>query len=164
MGHHQMVRKSTLYDEAARVPLFFSWPGHISENRTDTIHLASGLDIMPTLCDFAGIKPPVNMRGGSLRSILEGTATKGNEFIVTEVSSNTGRMVRTNDYKYITYKNDPVEQLFDMKNDPGETMNLAASARYSSILAEHQKLLRDFESKLDVPSSIPNADTWRHKI
>ncbi len=163
MGHHQMVRKSTLYDEAARVPLLFSWPGHISENRTDTKHLASGMDIMPTLCEYAGIKPPQNMRGRSLRSIIEGTSARGSEFVVTEVSTNTGRMVRTEDYKYTTYRNDLVEQLFDMKNDPGETMNLAASARYSSTLAEHQKLLRDFESKLDVPSNVPNADVWRHK-
>jgi choline-sulfatase len=164
MGHHQMVRKSTLYDEAARVPLLFSWPGHISENRTDTEHLASGLDIMPTLCDFAGIKPPQNMRGRSLRTILEGASTTGSEFIITEVSSNTGRMVRTDNYKYITYRNDSVEQLFDMKNDPGETRNLAASARYSSTLTEHRKLLREFESKLDVPSNVPNSDAWRHKM
>ena len=164
MGHHQMVRKSTLYDEAARVPQLFSWPGHISENRTDTTCLASGLDIMPTLCDFAGIKPPENMRGKSLRSILEGTSTTGNEFVVTEVSSNTGRMIRTKSYKYITYINDPVEQLFDMNNDPGETVNLAANVRYSSTLAEHQKILREFESKLDVPSAVPNSDAWRHKI
>jgi arylsulfatase A-like enzyme len=164
MGHHQMVRKSTLYDEAARVPLIFSWPGHISEKRTDTSHLASGIDIIPTLCDFAGIKPPENMRGRSLRSILEGAAATGNEFVVTEVSSNTGRMVRTDNYKYITYRNDSVEQLFDMKKDPNETVNLAANSRYSPILAEHQKLLREFESRLDVPSNVPNSDAWRHKI
>jgi len=82
---------------------------------------------------------------------------------VTEVSSNTGRMVRTEGYKYITYRNDLVKQLFDMKNDPGEIRNLAASARYSSTLTEHQKLLRDFESKLDVPPNVPNADVWRRK-
>jgi arylsulfatase A-like enzyme len=161
MGHHQMVRKSTLYDEAAKVPLLFSWPGYISENRTDTTHLASGMDIMPTLCDVAGIKPPENMHGRSLRSILDGNSARSSEFVVTEVSTNTGRMVRTESYKYITYRNDLVEQLFDMKNDPGETVNLAARARYASTLTEHQKLLRDFESKLDVPPEVPNARVWR---
>ena len=72
MGHHQMVRKSSFYDEAARVPFLFSWPGHVVENKTDEVNLASGLDIMPTLCDYAGIKSPANMRGVSLRAILEG--------------------------------------------------------------------------------------------
>jgi len=161
LAHHQMVRKNTLYDEAARVPLLFSWPGHISENRTESFHLVSGLDIMPTLCDYAGIKPPKNMRGTSLRSILEGVVFSWGRTLVTEVSSNTGRMVRTPRYKYITYKDDSVEQFFDMRTDPGETKNLAASSQYASVLAEHRKMLRDWESRLDVPSSIPNANVWR---
>jgi len=163
LAHHQMVRKNTLYDEAAKVPLLFSWPGHIPENRTDTTHLASGLDITPTLCDYAGIKPPKNMRGRSLRSILEGKSVSVNNFIVTEVSTNTGRMLRTPSFKYIVYKDDSVEQLFDMRSDPGETKNLAASSRYALVLAEHRKMLRDWESRLDVPPNVPNANVWRDR-
>jgi choline-sulfatase len=163
MAHHQMVRKNTLYDEAARVPLLFSWPGHISENFTDTTHPISGLDIMPTLCDYAGIKPPENTRGRSLRPILEGRSVLADNFIITEVSSNTGRMVRTKSFKYITYKDDSIEQLFDMTTDPGETKNLLASSRYASILAEHRKMLKDWESRLEVLPNVPNADFWRRR-
>ena len=163
MGHHQMVRKSSFYDEAARVPLLFAWPGHVPENRTDASHLASGLDIMPTLCDYAGIQPPENMRGVSLRARLEADNEPPRDFIVSEVSHNTGRMVRTEGHKYITYQDNLIEQLFDMKNDPGETRNLAASSRYASTLAEHRKLLKDWENQLDVPSSVPHAETWRDK-
>lgn len=160
MGHHQMVRKSSFYDEGARIPLLFSWPGHIAEDKTDIFHLASGLDIMPTLCDYAGIEPPANMRGISLRSTLEEDSGPSRHFIVTEASSNTGRMLRTPRYKYITYKDDPVEQLFDMKNDPGETKNLVASSKYASTLQECRKMLRKWETRLDVPDNIPNADVW----
>jgi arylsulfatase A-like enzyme len=161
MGHHQMVRKSSFYDESARVPLLFSWPGHVAENKTDTIHLTSGLDITPTLCDYAGIAPPANMRGVSLRDILEANGSPSRDFIVSEVTKNTGRMVRTEGYKYIAYKDNPNEQLFDMKADPGETQNLATSSRCASILAEHQNILHQWEARLDVPPSIPNADVWR---
>jgi arylsulfatase A-like enzyme len=163
MAHHQMVRKNTLYDEAARVPLLFSWPGHISQNITDTAHPVSGLDIMPTLCDYAGIKPPENIRGRSLRPILEGRSLPADNFIVSEVSRNTGRMVRTRSFKYITYKDDSVEQLFDMRTDPGETKNLLASSRYASILQEHRKMLKDWESRLDVLPNVPNAGFWRSR-
>jgi len=162
-AHHQMVRKSSFYDEAARVPLLFSWPGHIIENKTHAVHLVSGLDITPTLCDYAGIEPPANMRGRSLRAVLEADASSHRDFIVSEVTSNTGRMVRTRRYKYITYKSDTVEQLFDMKDDPGETKNLAASSLHASILAEHRGLLKDWESRLDVPPNVPNAEVWRRK-
>ncbi len=163
LAHHQMVRKNTLYDESAKVSLIFSWPGHIPENRTDTTHLVSGLDITPSLCDYAGIKPPKNMRGRSLRPILEGKSVPAKNFIVTEVSNNTGRMVRTPSFKYITYKDNSVEQFFDMRTDPGETKNLAASSRYALVLAEHRKMLRDWESRLDVPPNAPNADAWWRK-
>ena len=161
MGHHQMVRKSCFYDETVRVPLLFSWPGHIVENKTDAAHLVSGLDIVPTLCEYAGIKSPANMRGVSLRAILEAGEGSRRGFIVSEVSSNTSRMVRTHNWKYIKYKDDTVEQLFDMKNDPGETKNLAESSRYGSTLAEHRGLLAGHERRLDVPRNIPNAKFWR---
>lgn len=164
MGHHQMVRKKSFYDEASRVPLLFSWPGHISENKTDASHIVSGLDIMPTLCDYAGIKPPMNMRGRSLRSILEGNVLSWWRTVVTEVSSNTGRMVRTQRYKYITYKDDPVEQLFDMIDDPGETKNLATGSKYASTLAEHRRMLKDWEARLDVAPNVSNTDAWWYKV
>jgi choline-sulfatase len=118
------------------------------------------MDITPTLCDYAGIKPPKNMRGRSLRPILEGKSSPAKNYVVTEVSTNTGRMVRTPSFKYITYKDNSVEQLFDMKTDPGETKNLAASSQYASVLAEHRKMLRDWGSRLDVPPNVPNARVW----
>ena len=163
MAHHQMVRKNILYDEAARVPLIFSWPGHISENITDSTHPVSGLDITPTLCDYARIKPPENIRGRSLRPILEGGPVPADNFIVSEVSRNTGRMVRTQSFKYIVYKDDSVEQLFDMTTDPGETKNLIASSRYASILEEHRKMLKDWESRLDALPNVPNAGFWQRR-
>lgn len=163
MGHHQMVRKSTLYNEAARVPLIISWPGHVPQGRTDTVHLASGMDIMPTLCDYAGIKTPQQMRGMSIRPVLQGDSS-GHEFVVTEVSSNTGRMLRSPRYKYVTYLENAVEQLFDMQNDPGETKNLAQDSGYASALNEHRSLLRQWESRLQVPGKVPHGDVWRGKV
>ena len=35
LGHHQMVRKSSPYDEASKVPMLVSLPERIQENRTD---------------------------------------------------------------------------------------------------------------------------------
>ncbi len=108
-------------------------------------------------------KTAKNMRGMSLRSILEGVVFSWGRTLVTEVSSNTGRMVRTPSFKYITYKDNSLEQFFDMRTDPGETKNLAANSRYALVLAEHRKMLRNWESRLDVPSNVPNADVWRRK-
>jgi choline-sulfatase len=70
-------------------------------------------------------------------------------------------MVRTQRYKYITYKDDPVEQLFDMIDDPGETKNLATGSKYASTLTEHRRILIDWEARLQVAPNVPNPDAWR---
>jgi arylsulfatase A-like enzyme len=120
----------------------------------------SGLDVMPTLCDYAGIQAPANMRGRSLRPLLEGKAAARDHFVVSEIPVNAGRVVRTQQYKYATFAGDAVEQLFDMQADPGETRNLAGSARHAGVLADHKKLLRDWERRLEVAPGLPNADAW----
>jgi len=159
LAHHQTVRKNTLYDEAVRVPLIVSWPGHVPQDRTEAAHLASGLDILPTLCAYAGIAAPEHMRGKNLRGVLE-NGTPARDFIVSEVAGNMGRMVRSERYKYVAYAGDSTEQFFDMKNDPGETRNLAAEARCASAVAEHKDLLRQWESRLDVPKAVSHRDAW----
>ena len=148
-GRHQTVTKGFLYDEAAKVPLIACWPGHVGENIRDTEHLVSGLDLAPTVCDFAGIPAPPKVRGRSIRPLLAGGNQPWREFVVSS-SGITGRMVRTADYKYIVYKDDPVDQLFDIKNDPWETKNLADESRFASIVTDHRKMLADFEAPFEV--------------
>lgn len=154
-ARHHLVTKNYLYDEAAKVPLIVSCPGRIQENRQDAAHLVSGLDILPTVCDYAGIEAPPKMRGRSLKALLEGKSPAWREFVTAEVTV-TGRMIRTPRYKYITYKGDPVEQLFDMQSDPGETKNLAPDAGFASDLKAHRDLLARWESDLEVaPVQLP---------
>ena len=160
LGHHQMVRKSSPYDESARVPMVVSFPGHIQENLTDAAHLVSGVDIMPTICDFARIKSPGHMRGKSMKPWLQGNAVQARDFVVTELPSNRARMVRTEDHKYITYAGDPVDMLFNMKTDPGETRNLAADPAHASVVSDLKNTLIAWEKTLDVAPQLPNADAW----
>ena len=95
-GHirHKMVFKSFLYDEAVRVPFIMSWPGHIEEQIIDQEHLVSGVDVFPTVCDYAGISPPPMMRGYSLRAIAEGENPDWRDFVVAHATGG-GKMLRT---------------------------------------------------------------------
>lgn len=162
LGHHQMVRKNNLYDAAARVPLIVSFPEHINENVINN-KLVSGLDIAPTICDYAGISLPPGTLGRSLRPLLESKPAEWHPYIVSEVSHwdyQLGRMVRTEQFKYTIHASDMAEQLFDMKNDPGETKNLASQADYSDILNQHRKLLKEWDSKMDYASNVPDNKKW----
>jgi len=148
-ARHSHVAKWYPYDEAAKVPMIACSPGHIDSGRRDTEHLVSGLDVMPTLCDFAGIRPPEGVRGNSLRPLLQGKSTTWREFVSSEHHV-VGRMVRSDQYKYVRYAGDPVEQLFDMKADPWETKNLYEDGRYADVLADHRRMWFDFQRRLDV--------------
>jgi arylsulfatase A-like enzyme len=148
MGAHKLWQKMYFYEEAARVPFIVSWKGHFPEGMIDDKHLVSGVDLAPTLCDLAGIEPPPKCRGRSLKPLLEGKEVSWREFLVCEVDV-TGRMVRTPEWKLITYKGDQTDQLFDMRNDKGEMHNLAPEGRYADVIADLKKLLSEWEAQLE---------------
>lgn len=160
MACHQMVRKSSPYDESAKVPLLVSLPGETPANRIDTDHLVSGLDIVPTLCEFAGIAAPPKMRGRSLKPLLAERVSDWDRNVFVEIPADRGRVVRTPRYKYISFDGDSVDQLFDLEKDPGETKNLAKSPAHSGVVEEHRKLLIEWERGLDAAPGLPSANAW----
>ena len=150
LARHGLTSKMFLYDEAARVPFIASCPGRVQTGARDTRHLISGLDVAPTLCDFAGIEGLPKARGLSLRPLLEGRSdAPWREFLVSD-TFRTGRMVRTPEYKYIAYQGDPVTQLFDMRSDPGELKNLAPDAAKSDVVSDLAGRLAAWEKTLDI--------------
>jgi len=140
---HKLEHKSVLYEEAMRVPFIMSHKGVLPEGQVDRTHLVStGLDLLPTLCDYAGIKlPPVALDGQSLRPFAEGHAAKAwRDFLIVE--SQHDRMVRTERFKYCAYScGARHEQLNDLMDDPGEMNNLAGQAAHAETLKKHRALL-----------------------
>lgn len=144
---HRLEHKTVLYEESVHIPFIMSYRGVIPAGRTDNAHFVSnGLDLLPTLCDYAGIKTPPGLPGRSLRRLAEGKATPDwRDHIVVE--SQNGRMLRTDRYKYCIYDSHAnPEQLTDLQKDPGEMQNLAGSTQYKAILEKHRRLLKEWVS------------------
>lgn len=61
--------KANCYDAGTRVPLAIRWPGRIPRGRTidGFVHLS---DLAPTFLELAGVTPPEEMTGRSLRALL----------------------------------------------------------------------------------------------
>ncbi|MBM3724030.1 MAG: DUF4976 domain-containing protein [Acidobacteria bacterium] len=140
---HGFEHKSLPYEESARVPFVVSWPGHTPAGRVDKRHLISScVDLMPTLCDYAGIAPPVGLPGRSVRPLVEkGRAANWREDLAIECVDS--RSIRSRRYKYSLFEgNEPREMLVDMDKDPGEMTNLATDPKFASVLAEHRRRLR----------------------
>lgn len=142
---HRLEHKSILYEGAARVPFIMSYQGVIPTGAVDETHLVSnGLDLLPTLCDYAGIAPPKDLLGASVRPLAEGKSVPSwRDHLVVE--SQNGRMIRTASFKYNVYDSGKHrEQLIDLKSDPGEMKNLAYNERHKVVLEQHRALLAEW--------------------
>jgi choline-sulfatase len=141
---HRLEHKSMPYEEAIRVPLIVSLPGVTLEGKVAQTQLvSSGLDLIPTLCDFAGIETPGNRPGRSLRplTVKPSTAEPWRDSLVVE--NEGSRILLTQNYKYAVYKGgEPREMLIDRTNDPGEMTNLATDPQHAPIVTQHRRLLR----------------------
>lgn len=166
---HRWNQKMVLYEEAVRVPLIVSWPGHTVPGKVDHTHLVSmGLDLLPTFCDFAGAKVPAELTGRSVRPWTERSpivpAKDQRRFVVTEVNYTNlfpgekmvpGLLARTAGFTYIICAAGKTpEQLFDLRADPGQMKNLARHQDYQSILAEHRQMLRSWVRQTKSPFPI----------
>jgi choline-sulfatase len=142
---HRMEHKSTLYEESANIPFMAMWKGHIPEGKVDTEHLISnGLDMLPTVCDYAGIEGKSDPRGRSLRTLFEGNPD-GDQLKWREtlgVESEIGRMVVDNEgFKYIRYDAAGFEeQLLNLKEDPFETTHFTNDPKYGERLTKLREI------------------------
>ncbi|NLF38160.1 sulfatase-like hydrolase/transferase, partial [bacterium] len=142
---HKLEHKSILYEEAMRVPFIISWKGKTKSGVADAANLvSSGLDLIPTMCDYAGIEPPASLHGCSARPMAEGRSPSTlREYVPVETQF--GRSIVTKRYKYNLYDSGAHrEQLTDLEADPGEMNNLAEDEKHRDVLKAHRALLRDW--------------------
>ncbi|MCA1808631.1 MAG: sulfatase-like hydrolase/transferase [Lentisphaerae bacterium] len=147
-GSHSWNQKTVLYEESVNVPLIISSPKMAGAGRVIEDSLVSiGLDLLPTVCDYAGVDLPDSYAGISLRPQVEGKiGCAGHDQLVVETLfekyNTAGRALITSRYKYCVYSwGDYREQLFDLENDPGEQVNLAVEKKYHNKLLKMRELL-----------------------
>ena len=127
------ARKGSAHEGGVRVPLFVRYPPLI-EPGTVVERNAAHIDLLPTLCELAGIEPPADrpLDGRSLVPLLAG-GTAGdhwpdrNLFTFKDFRGRpTGERgaVRTDRWRLVRDAG-PDWQLFDMPADPGETTDVA---------------------------------------
>ena len=155
---HRLEHKTLFYEEAARIPMIVSHKGRTKAGHVDEKHLVSnGLDLIPTLCDYAGIQPPKDLTGLSLRGLAEGRPPKTwREDLLVEHQN--AYMVTTGRHKYCLFdKGARREMLVDLKTDPGEMKNLAADPAHAheKILQDHRKRLARHLKRTGVPFTMP---------
>lgn len=159
-GAHRVDEKAFLYEESVRVPFLVSWKGKIAPGQVDHTHMISnGLDILPSMCDLAGITILGEYKGLSIKPIVQKhDELKWRDYLVVE--DNIAKLVIWDKYKYMVGKDisdgkfladspvdpDPStevirEMLIDLKSDPGEMKNLAFDKKYKKEIQKGRHLL-----------------------
>lgn len=132
--------KRDLYEGGIRVPKIAWWPGHVPAGEVSD-HVWAMWDFLPTAADLAGVEPPGNIDGLSMRAALLGEPAPTHEFLYWEFHEGGGmlRAVRMGDWKAVIQRDDTLE-LYDLATDLGETTDVAD--RHPEVVAKIRDYLR----------------------
>jgi len=153
------------YENGVRTPLIVRWPAKVSA-RIDREHLASNVDVMPTLLAACGIAAPESLPGVNLldkqavasrdtiylsnfahdmvspsepeKSLWTRSCIHGNWKLI--VWQDPTPAVRPYNHGFRRKNPGQTWELFDLKTDPHETTNLAE---------QHPEIVRDLQERLD---------------
>ncbi|MDA7879111.1 arylsulfatase [Akkermansiaceae bacterium] len=129
-------RKGSVEEGGCRSPLFIKWPGRIKKGR-QIEQIASVRDLLPTLCELAGIKalPPSPLDGKSLVALINNSEAEWEDRIfVNQWKSKFG--VRSQNYRL-----GAKGELFDMTSDPKQLKpikNEKVSRKLRKALAKYK--------------------------
>ena len=147
--------KGNIHEGGIRVPCIISWPGKIKPGQVSE-ELISSIDFYPSMLDLAGLKPQKDqiIDGVSLYPLLlKGKSLKKRELFchfphyIPATDNYPSTSVRSGDWKLIRVYGEgpnqtPAYELYNIKNDIGENINLAASnpklvAKLDKLIEKH---------------------------
>jgi arylsulfatase A-like enzyme len=162
MGDHGWYDKRFMYEPSMRIPLLVRWPAAPKARLSE--HLVANIDVAPTILDYAGVVPPEEVQGKTVRGIVNGGQQtlwrksvyytyyenswslkgKGAEAMAdpsfkffTPHRVGPHRGIRTGTHKLIHYYSDgDYYELFDLRKDPNELNNLYGLREESSLAAD----------------------------
>jgi iduronate 2-sulfatase len=140
MGEHGHWQKTTLFENAARVPLIISVPGMKTAGKSSA-SFAEMIDFYPTLAELCELPRPGHLSGISLKPALDDATAKPRKVAFTQYG--TGYSIRTARYRYTAWGVDgrDGDELYDHTSDPEEMVNLAEKPAYAKHVTEFSQIL-----------------------
>jgi arylsulfatase A-like enzyme/Flp pilus assembly protein TadD len=126
--HGEQEHGLFVYDEALHVPLIIKQEGNAGAGRR-IADLVQHIDLVPTILDLVKAPGAGNLRGRSLKPVLEGTGklpptTIYSEALYARYHFGWSELTALTDERY-RYIKAPREELYDLARDPRERTNIA---------------------------------------
>jgi arylsulfatase A-like enzyme len=163
-GSHggQFNKGPLMYDEVCRVPLILRDPRSVS--RGVVPGPVGSPALMPTILDLAGIAVPDGLHVRSLVPLVrDPAAVAPDEAAFAEYSGEewglySMRMIRTATAKYV-YSPHGTDELYDLRVDPHERINVADDTAYAALRTELRGRLRDWMVETNDPLAL-----WARRV
>lgn len=130
LGDHGLSQKWAPYEEVTRVPLIISAPQRFQGGRT-VDKMVQLFDLGPTILEWAGAPLEDSYEAVSLNPALDGGNFNGRDYVFCEQGGDvnlTGAeyltMIRSRTHKLVHFAGQTYGQLFDLRKDPHERLNL----------------------------------------
>lgn len=166
-GDHGLMLKGMMhYRGCLQIPLVLTGPG-VTAGVNAT--LASTLDITPTLLHLAGVSPCDGIQGVSLAPALTDHhhAVRSSAYIEEELPQASlfpfavpasARTLITDRYRLTRYPGGPLGELYDLIDDPTESVNRWNDAAYASQRGELVEQLLDATIAHSMPGRLGRVD------
>jgi len=135
--------KGFVHEGGIRVPMIASWPAQIKPG-SETNHISSFCDVLPTLVEAAGGEGAGHVDGISFLPTLLGETQAPHDYLYWEFPAYQGQQaVRKGKWKGIRkdiFKGNMDIELYDLAKDRREQNNIAAD--YPDVVAEMEAIMR----------------------
>lgn len=165
LGEHDYFDKRWGYEEGMRMPFIIRYPKTIPKNRVHDA-IIENIDFAPTLIDLGGGIIPKPMQGESFKTLLNTGETPENwkraayyhyPLHMAHHYNPAHIGIRTKDYKLLFFygasensnkpSTPPGWELYNLKEDPTEDVNVYDNPKYKSIIKSLKTDLKTIRSK-----------------
>ena len=158
MGHHGIwgkgngTRPVNMYDTAVKVPCIFRLPGKVKQGVVNH-ELVSHYDFFETILDIVGVPymQESTQPGRSFAPLLTGEKEHVRDSVVVFDEYGPCRMIRTKDWKLVIRLPDGPNELYCLRDDPEEEINLYQNDEFKPIIKELSAGMEEWFAKYIVP-------------
>jgi hypothetical protein len=148
LGDYGCFQKQQPYDSCSKIPFIIRYPENFKAGSVRD-EFADLNDILPTVLDLAGLNypGPYELPGASL--LKDAEKRRDVQYMEYGWGINRWCSIRDKEYKFNYFYMGGREELFDMENDPGESVNLleAEAEKYAETRERLKVLLYEYENR-----------------
>ncbi len=174
LGQHGLMGKQNLYEHSLHIPLIMAGPGIPRGERHAC--LTWHADTRATVLDLAGLSVEATSEGSSLLPVMEGRGAPPRALFGAAYRASQ-RMMRDERYKLIRYtsrarfpveakpgypfpsEGSELEQLFDLRDDPLERVNLVFRENLQPVRRELARALDEWQIRTGDPFVV-GSEGW----